>query len=130
MFQLPEGYTVYSVSNNGNELIAYKDDSTSANPHFIVLNRTAPAWIRQSGRFSVGTVRVRVVRGLTDLDGNPIESRVLVDAQFNVPVGHDPEVAPLLADFLAMVNQEDGFEEFVTKRFFPCSPCEVTDEEE
>lgn len=109
--KLPSGYTIYGYSNNGDTVTAYKDDSSSAAPHFIIIDRTRAAFNQQSMNWSVPTYRVRVIRGNVDVNGNPVTERTLADITFRSPVGKDPQIEPLIEDvraIIADVNLEDS----------------------
>lgn len=104
---IPSSYALYGQNGNGNEFVFRKDDSSTSAPHLLILNRSEPVWNAKLGRFTVSSLRVRVIRGVVDLEGNPIQTRVIFDGAFNFPPGHESEVDPLLTDVKEIINSLD-----------------------
>lgn len=120
MLNLPTGYAVHGYSNNGNTLTAIKTaTSTAAKPILLVIDRSEAVYNQAQKKFSVPTYRVRVIRGVVDIDGNPVQERLLVDATFRTPVGTDAEHAELHADFVSMVTQAGFVADALGDHFFP-----------
>lgn len=124
MLNLPAGYAVHGISNNGNTLTAIKTaTSTAAQPQLLVIDRSEATYNQGQKKFSVPTYRVRVIRGQVDVDGNPVPERLLVDATFRTPIGSDSEHAELHTDFVAMVNQTGFVADALGDHFFPEAPA-------
>lgn len=119
MWKLPLGYTVYRTANNGNQLTAIKSDSTSAKPKLIIIDRTDAAYNAATGSYSVPELRVRVLYGTVDTDGNPRPERLLSDCSFRTPVGSEGDHATWFADFQALVSDEDFLESGIVQHMFP-----------
>lgn len=115
---LPDGYAIYGYSNNGDTVTAYKSDSTSAAPHFLVIDRKRGEFSTSSKTWSIPSYRIRVIRGNVDGEGMPVPERTLAEITFRAPVGRDAEVAPLLVDVLAIMN-DPGLEDSIHGLLFP-----------
>lgn len=127
MYKLPSGYSIYGTSNNGNTITAIKADSTASKPKLIIIDRSESAYNAQTGSFSIPNLRVRVLVGTTDVDGNPKPERLLVDVNFRVPVGSEGDTADWFADFKSLINDAAFLDDAIIHRFFPSCCDEVAE---
>jgi len=128
MYTLPSGFTVFRTSNNGDQLTAQKDSTTSAKPKLIILDRSAAVFNSGTQSYSVPEFRVRVMTGTVDSDGMPRQERLLADMRFRTPIGSETDAAEWKADILALLNESDFFEQGVNLHSFPTC-CSETPEE-
>lgn len=119
MFKLPNGYSIFGYSNNGNTMTAIKDGSTAAKPMLILIDRTPSVYNAARGTFSVPVYRVRVNYGTVDVDGNPKPERLLVDASFRTPVGTDGDHQAWFADLLDLISEEDFLSDGIEQHKLP-----------
>lgn len=118
-FTLPQGYSIYGTANSGGQLTAIKSGNTAAKPLLLIIDRNQPVFNNTTGAYTVGSYRVRVIRGQLDSDGDPRPERLLVDANIRMPVGTDSEHVDLLTDFVAFVNQTDFASSAMGNLLFP-----------
>lgn len=125
--ELPSGYTLYGVSNDGNTVTAIRDGSSPSEPVFMKVTRKGANWNSGQGRFSVPQVEVRFTRGLREGDpATPIAEQELAQLTFREPVGHDDPTKTVLNDFIAFVAQEDLLDKLVGQILPNC--CESDEE--
>lgn len=118
-FQLPDGYTIYGVSNNGNTLTAVRDGHTATKPLLMIIDRTEAKYNAQSAEYSVPAYRVRIIRGQLDSEGQPMAGRLLVDANFRHPLGSESEISNIVADLNTFISQEDFGTQGVEQHLWP-----------
>lgn len=108
MWTLPSGYKTFGQANNGQQLIAHKATSTAAKPVMLIVDRQEAVYNAQSKTFSNPGYRIRIIQGTVDVDGNPLQPRLLADCNFRTPVGSEDDHAELFADLMAVLGS-DGF---------------------
>lgn len=80
-FSLPSGWVFQSASNNGNTVTYTLPGHTTQKPKLAVFSRVVPTYNAKSG-WSIPSYRVRVIHGIVDADGNPVETRTTFDATY------------------------------------------------
>lgn len=78
-FTLPSGWTFQSSSNNGNQVTYTLPGHTVQAPRLAIFSRVIPTYDQKVG-WSVPSYRVRVIHGVVDADGVPVETRTSYDA--------------------------------------------------
>lgn len=117
--QLPDGYSIFATSNNGQTLTAVRDGHSAGKPLLFIIDRTEAKYNANTQKYSVPVYRVRVIRGTVDQDGKPQGERLLADCSFRVPVGSADEVSDLIQDLNDFITQTQFQEEGVINHFFP-----------
>lgn len=119
-FVLPAGWTFQSSQNNGNSVTYTLPGHTTQAPRLAIFSRTIPSFNSKSG-WSVPSYRVRVIHGITDADGNPVETRTSFDCTFrhSMVTGGAAEGASVVNEVLAVIGA-DGFAQAVfAEQSFP-----------
>jgi len=128
MWKLPTNYTVYRVANNGNQVTAIKSTSTAAKPKLIILDRSDAVYNSATGQYSVPELRVRVLYGTVDTDGNPRPERLLADCSFRTPIGSEGDHEEWFADFIDLVSESDFLDEGIKQHMFPTCCSEAPED--
>lgn len=128
MWKLPSGYTVFQVSNNGNQVTARKDSSTAAKPKLILIDRSEAVYNPATQMYSIPEYRVRVLYGTVNSEGLPLPGRLLADLTFRTPIGSEGDHAEWFADALGVVDEVDFLADGIQAHFLPdCCNSEASE---
>lgn len=97
MYQVPTGSEFYGSANNGDQTTFTLPGHTVSTPHLMIFDRKVP--VSNGNGYTTPSIRVRVIRGFEDTEGNPLSARAVVDATIRWPL-EGPE-----ADVKSMVQQ-------------------------
>jgi len=108
-FNLPSGWVFQSASNNGNTVTYALPGHTTEKPKLCVISRTIPVYNPKSG-WSIPSYRVRVIHGIVDVDGKPVETRTSADVTFrhSMASGGAAEGDAVVTEFASVISA-DGF---------------------
>lgn len=116
---IPSNYVVFGASNNGNQVTYRRSDSSAEKPKLLILDRKESVYDASKQKYSVPELRVRVLSGVVNSDNQPVPERLLIDASFRLPVGSASDQAQLFADFTALLNDPDFWDELAVGHLFP-----------
>lgn len=103
--QLIPSYTLSGFSNDGNTVIAIRDDSSSKLRLDATYSRKFATYNAGTKIYSVPTAGVVFRRDVADGDGNPVGQRASASVEFRLPVAaSESDVDTLIADLRAYVN--------------------------
>lgn len=120
MSKLPSSYTVFGTANNGNQLTAIRSNSSTAKPRLLILDRSDAVYNAKTQTYSVPDLRLRLLVGTVDSDGNPKPERLLVDVNFRTPIGSETDHAEWFNDLKGILADPDFLAEVIQKHMFPC----------
>lgn len=84
-YLVPEGWKFDGSANNGNQTTFKLPGHTVANPYMAIFDRRVPQVV--NGSFTTPSYRVRVIRGFSDAEGNPLSTRCVIDCNIRWPFG-------------------------------------------
>lgn len=101
---LPANYSVYGTSANGDQLILQRSDASSLEPRYMTIDRKQASYNQKSQTFSIPTYRIRISRGLKNVDNVPIPEKMVADLTIRMPVGYDSQVDTLVGDLNGLID--------------------------
>lgn len=107
-FKVPADWVFQSSANNGNSVTYALPGHTTQQPKIAVFSRVIPSYSAKTG-WSVPSYRVRVIEGVVDADGNPIETRTTVDATFRCSMSGGATKAQDVVDNFKLIVSANGF---------------------
>lgn len=120
-FTIPAGYTLYTSSNNGNRVTYVHTTNTSAAPRYVSFSRVLPVWqkIANAMGWSIPSYRIQIAKGVLDVNGNPMPTKVTADLTLRWPNGHASNLADVVGDLNGIIDA-DGFAAAVAQgQYFP-----------
>lgn len=119
-FQVPADWKFQSSANNGNSVTYTLPGHTTAQPKIAVFSRVIPTYSAKTG-WSVPSYRVRVIEGVLDADGNPVETRTTVDATFRCSMKNSGQAKgqDVVDQFKLVVNATGFAESVYVEQSFP-----------
>lgn len=116
---IPASYTRFGSSNDGNQVTYRRDNATAAKPRIIILDRAEPVFNSKTGTFSVPSLKLRVLVGTVDQDGQPKPERLLFEGNFRTPIGSEADIAEWKSDVQAIIADSSFWTDVVEKHAFP-----------
>lgn len=107
-FQVPADWVFQSSANNGNSVTYTLPGHTTQEPKIAVFSRVIPSYSAKTG-WTVPSYRVRVIEGVLDADGNPVETRTTVDATFRSSMSGGQTKGQSVVDNFKLIVGADGF---------------------
>lgn len=116
-YVVPTGWKFYG-SNNGNQTTFTLPGHTTANPRLALFDRRVPSSSPQ-GAVSP-SYRIRIVRGISDAEGNPVQQRVVCDFTVRWPLVADSlDVIADIATIAATLSDVDMQSDMVDEQLLP-----------
>lgn len=105
-------------SDSENQVTFILDGHTAENPRLLIFDRKPTVY--QNGQFSTPSMRIRVLRGLSDADSQPISTKVTLDLTVRWPNGTTAtDVTECLADLNTVLGSTSFVSELFTKQQLP-----------
>lgn len=117
--ELIPNYSLNGFTNDGNTVLAVRDDSTSRIRLDATYTRKYSSFNVGTGVYSVPTVDTHFRRDVADSDGNPTGQRASASVGIRLPVrSSEADVDALILDLRAYVNDE-SFKDNIVKQLLP-----------
>lgn len=117
--ELIPNYSLNGFTNDGNTVLAVRNDSTSRIRLDATYSRKYASFNAGTGVYSVPTVDTHFRRDVADSDGNPTGQRASASVGIRLPVrSSEADVDALILDLRAYVNDE-SFKDNIVKQLLP-----------
>lgn len=118
MYQVPAGWEFYGSANNGDQTTFTLPGHSVSTPHLAIFDRKVPT--SNGNGYTTPQFRLRIIRGFTTADGEPLETRTVVDANIRWPMEAPLVDVKGMVDVVSQVFGDTTFQtDAVDKQLLP-----------